>query len=259
MEMEDVLLYFSYIHDGDWEKIYSSIENKEKIDLEEVKKVKDIIGCKYITMLSKNYPDRLKRIYKPPFVLYYEGDIKLLDGKSVGVIGSRKNSDYGKEVTENIVSSIVRKSDFVIVSGLAKGIDSIAHKTSIDNNGKTIGVLGCGLKYDLETLDKEMYGRMKVDGLLISEYPPFSSPSKEKFPLRNRILAGLSDYILVTEAKKKSGTMITVGCALDQGKDIFCVPERASLDSGCNYLIRQGAMLIESGEEFLNFVDNYVM
>lgn len=257
--MEDILLYFSYIHDGNWEKIYSSIENKERVDFDEVKRVKESIGCKYITLLSKNYPDRLKKIYKPPFVLYYDGDMDILNNKTLGVVGSRCNSDYGRQATEKIVSYIIEKRNIVIVSGMAKGIDSIAASTTIVNNGKTVGVLGCGLKFPLSTLDCTLYDRIKNRGLLISEYPPHSAPTKEKFPLRNRILAGLSDSVLVVEAKKKSGTMITVGCALDQGKDVLCVPERVGENSGCNFLIKQGAVLVESGEDVLNYVDNYVM
>jgi len=257
--MEDILVYFSYIHDGNWEKIYSSIERKEQVDLDEVKRVVDGIKCKYITLLSSYYPDSLKKIYKPPFVLFYEGDINLLKSNTIAVVGSRENSDYGQKMCEDIVAELIEKKDIVIVSGLAKGIDSIAHQRAIDSNGRTIGVLGCGLDYPLESLNKTLYDRIKTEGLIISEYPPMSMPSKAKFPLRNRILAGISSSILVVEAKKKSGSMITVSCALDQGKDIFCVPDRADKSSGCNFLIKQGATLVETGEDVLNGVDNYVM
>jgi DNA processing protein len=250
--MEDILVYFSYIHDGNWEKIYSSIENKERVDFEEVKKVVASIKCKYVTMLSKEYPERLKHIYKPPFVLYYYGDLDVLDNRSLGVIGSRNNSEYGKKMTERIVSELGEKSGITIVSGMAKGIDSIATNVGLSSNMKCVGVLGCGLDCPLDTMNVGLYDRLKKEGLIISEYPPSSYPSKEKFPLRNRILAGLSDKLLVVEARLKSGTMITVGCALDQGKDVMCVPSRADVDSGCNYLIKQGAILVESGKDILN-------
>ena len=250
--MEDILVYFSYIHDGDWEKIYSSIENKERVDMDKVKEVVSNINCKYVTMLSKHYPDRLKHIYKPPFVLYYQGDLSILDNNSIGVIGSRNNSEYGKKMTEKIVPALGDKSGLVVVSGMAKGIDSIAVNVALSSNMKCVGVLGCGIDYPLDTLNISLYDRLKKEGLVVSEYPPESAPTKEKFPLRNRILAGLSDSVLVVESKMKSGTMITVGCALNQGKDILCVPSRADIESGCNYLIKQGAHLVESGEVVLN-------
>ena len=250
--MEEILLYFSYIHDGDWEKIYSSIENKERVDPEKVKEVVDKIGCKYVTMLSKNYPERLKNIYKPPFVLYYQGDLSILDNASLGVVGSRSNSEYGKKMTEKIISQMGAKSGIVIVSGMAKGIDSIATNAGLSCGMKCVGVLGCGIEYPLDTLNVGLYDRLKKEGLVVSEYPPTSLPSKEKFPSRNRILAGLSDRVLVVEAKLKSGTMITVGCALNQGKDVMCVPSRADIESGCNYLLKQGAFLVENGQDVLN-------
>ena len=219
--------------------------------MDEVHKVVSGLNCKWVTMLSKNYPDRLKNIYKPPFVLYYQGDLSVLDNRCLGVIGSRNNSEYGKKMTEKIIPSMGCKSGLTIVSGLAKGIDSIAINAALSSNMKSVGVLGCGLDYPLDTLNISLYDRLKKEGLVVSEYPPASHPTKEKFPLRNRILAGLSDGVLVIESRMKSGTMITVGCALNQGKDVYCVPSRADIESGCNYLIKQGAHLVENGEDVL--------
>ena len=249
--MNDILAYFAVKYNGDWDEIYAAINRKEKVDLEE----KEILlsKCdKYITLLDNEYPTRLKGIYKPPFVLFYKGDISLLNtiNKTIGVVGNRKNSDYGKESTEKIVKDLV-ESDCVIVSGLAKGIDVIAHKTCLDNGGKTIAVLGNGVDVSYPLENKDIQEIIANKGLIISEYPDYLESKKEYFPKRNRIVAGLSDAILVTEAKNKSGSMITVARALEMGKDIFCVPHLIGQDSGCNSLIKEGANLIECAKDIL--------
>ena len=142
--MNEILVYFAIKYGGDWDKIYSAINKKEKVEQEDIKRT--LVGCgEYITLLDKEYPYRLKTIYKPPFVLFYKGDINLLNYKNtIGVIGSRKNTSYGEKVTKKIVKELV-DNNYLIVSGLARGIDSIAHKTCLENNGKTIAVLGNGI------------------------------------------------------------------------------------------------------------------
>lgn len=248
--MNEILVYFAIKYGGDWDKIYSAINKKEKVNNEEIKEA--LLNCdKYITLLDDNYPQRLKNIYKPPFVLFYKGDINLINSlKTIGVVGSRENSEYGKKATQKIVKELV-ENDYVIVSGLAKGIDAIAHRECLDNKGKTIAVVGNGLDkvYPLE--NKQLQEEIINKGLILSEYPNFIEATKENFPKRNRIVAGLSDSILVTEAKNKSGAMITVNRALEMGKDIFCVPDLINNDSGCNTLIKEGAKLVENINDIL--------
>lgn len=250
--MENILLYFAIKYGGDWDKIYAAINKKERVDQEEMDSLLKSHKSEYITLLSSHYPNRLKSIYKPPFVLFYKGDISLLDSnnKTVGVVGSRNHTDYGKDATEKIVEGLV-KENIVIVSGMAKGIDSIAHNASIQNNGKTIAVLGNGVDECYPRENSKLFEEIAQKGLILSEYPEFVKANKENFPKRNRIIAGISDAILVTDAKKKSGSMITVSRALEMGKDIFCVPHVIGIESGCNSLIKEGAKLVESAQDIL--------
>lgn len=250
--MEEILVYLSIIHKGNWNKIYHDILEKKPIDKELVKETIKNLNCKYITLLNPNYPICLKSIFKPPFVLFYEGNIDLLitDKRKIAIIGSRENTAYGKTSTENICQNLV-KHDIVIVSGLAKGIDSIAHMNCLENNGNTIAVLGNGLNVVYPKENKELYKAIESNGLVISEYPPSTLPDAANFPERNRIIAGISNGIVVIEAKEKSGTMNTVSHALEDGKPIFCVPERSNLNSGCNKLIKEGAKLVENANDIL--------
>lgn len=250
--MEDILVYLSVINNGNWNLIYQNILEKRPINKEDVKKEIEKLNVKWITLLSKNYPSFLKSTFKPPFVLFYEGDINLLseDSKRIAVIGSRFNSQYGLKTTQKICKGLLEKN-ITIVSGLAKGIDGIAHNSCLDNNGKTIAVIGNGLNVIYPKENQKLYERIKENGLIISEYPPNTMPNPSNFPTRNRIIAAISDGILVIEAKEKSGTMNTVAHALEDGKQIFCVPERCDENSGCNKLIKEGAKLVETATDIL--------
>lgn len=221
-----------------------------------IKKVED-----YITPADDIYPERLRQIYDAPAALFYRGDLNILKEKNViGVVGSRNPTFYGKEMTRFLVSKVAR--DIVIVSGLAYGIDAAAHSAAIDSGGKTIGVLGCGINICYPRDNYYLYDEMCKEQLVITEFPPDTKPLGLNFPLRNRIISGLSKGILVIEAREKSGTLITADAALDQGRDIYAVPGRATdeLSKGTNRLIRNGALLVTSPEELLEDVlgDEYL-
>lgn len=215
----------------------------------------DIIGIE-----DKEYPSLLKEIYNPPLSIYIIGRKNILDNPGIAIVGSRDATEYGKEVAKNF-SYNLSKRGFNIVSGLARGIDTFAHLGAIKEKGKTVAVLGNGLNtiYPKENakLAKQI---IKAGGCIISEYPLGIGPNRENFPARNRIISGLCNGILVVEAKPKSGTMITVNFALEQGRDVFAIP--GNIDSICsigtNELIRQGAKLVtnfeEIAEEYLNFM-----
>ena len=245
--MNKILVYFAIKYNGDWDQIYAAINRKEKVDVSEMEKIVDRCECNYITILDSNYPIRLKSIYKPPFVLFYKGDITLLDNayKTIAVVGSRNCSLYGKKASEQIVKELTDEK-FLIISGLAKGIDSIAHLTCLENEGKTIAILGNGIGIYYPDENKVLQETIANKGLILSEYPYSVSANKENFPKRNRIIAGLADGVLVTDCKNKSGSMITVSRALEMGKDIFCIPHPIGVNSGCNTLIKEGAKLVES-------------
>lgn len=253
--MNNIILYFAVKYSGDFDKIFQAIMKKEKCDYNEVERIKNSINCKFTTIISSDYPLKLKNLNKPPFIIFYEGDLSLLERKSVAIIGSRNNSEYGEEITQKIVKKLVEK-EYVIISGLAKGIDSLSHLEALKNNGSTIGVLGNGINYYYPRNNKDVQDNIREKGLLISEYPPFEKPNKEYFPKRNRIIAALCDGLIVIESKRRSGTMITVNEALNLGKDIMCVPSRANEDSGCNYLIKNGAYLIEDGNDVLDILND---
>ena len=195
------------------------------------------------------YPKQLLELIDPPTVLYTKGDTTILNETfKVAIIGSRKASSYSKSVMSLIVPPLVAH-DTVIISGLAKGADAMAHRAAIFYGGKTIAVLGHGLFHLYPAENKELAREISENHLLVSEYPPYVKPERWTFPMRNRIISGLSDAVIVTESASKSGTMSTVEHALDHGKHIFAVPGSvtSSLSEGPNKLIDEGAQPLWNG------------
>lgn len=181
---------------------------------------------KVLKIGDKGYPKKLINIYSPPKKLYVLGNEKLLDMTSISIIGCRDCSEYGKNIAYNFGKEF-GKRNIIVISGLARGIDSFAHRGVVSNKGKTIAVLGCGLDNIYPPENLELYKDIiRNDGAIITEYPLGTKPLKQHFPARNRIVSGLSDGVLVVEAKKKSGTLITVEYALEQGKDVYAVPRK---------------------------------
>jgi DNA processing protein len=209
---------------------------------------------KQIRIEDENYPRLLKKISNPPRILYYVGAF-LDDELPFGVVGTRRCSPYGKQVTSLIVSDLV-DAGFTIVSGLAPGIDTIAHKIAVEKNKRTIAVLGTGLD-QASFYPKENIGLarkiVELDGCLISEYPPGTKGTNFTFPQRNRLISGLSLAVLVTEAKEKSGALITANWAFSQRRKVFAVPGPvySSTSAGPNNLIKNGAKLVASANDIL--------
>lgn len=192
---------------------------------------------------SLNYPKRLRNIEFPPPVLYYIGDFSLTENNNVAVIGSRSYSSYGRQCTEYFCENFV-KNDVCIVSGMAEGIDACAHWTAINNGGKTIAVLAGGVDYIYPTSNTRLYGEICKYGLVISEFPISVRPQKPYFPFRNRLIVGLSDCLVVTEAGMPSGTMTTVDHCLEQNKNVYAVPGsiNSTASAGTNFLIKSGCI-----------------
>ena len=177
-----------------------------------------------ITIEDKEYPYKLKNIDDAPIALYTLGNKDLLKEQGIAVIGSRACSEYGRTMSQAF-SYLLAKKNIVIISGLALGIDAFAHEGALLAEGKTIAVIGTGIDLIYPKENKELFHKiLKNDGLIISEYPLGTAPNKNNFPKRNRIISGLSDGVLVIEAREKSGALITVNFALDQGKEIYVVP-----------------------------------
>lgn len=206
----------------------------------------------FLTLKDKNYPPLLTQISNPPSILFFRGKIPSSQ-KAIAVIGSRKATAYGKKIAQKFTHQLVKKG-FVIVSGLAIGIDAIAHQTAINSNGKTIAVLGTGVDIIYPQQNTRLYHQIiKKNGAVISEFPPQTKPKRKNFPQRNRIISGLCLGVLVIEAAEKSGTKITARFAADQGREVFAVPGpvNSPLSSGTADLIKQGAKLVYSLKDIL--------
>ena len=261
LKTREILAYIAIKKEGDWDAIMDFINHykEESIDEKEAFALLSELKSNYITMADDDYPICLKNIYHPPFVLFYYGDRELFKHcqafDTVAVIGSRENSDYGAMMTRKIVAGVAKR--FPIVSGLARGIDAIASETAIAAGGRTIAVLGSGIDYCYPSENYSLYQKIKNGHLLVSEYPNKVVPSPDKFPLRNRIIAGLSNTVVVTEAGNVSGTSITVTLALQSGRTIMCVPYPADKNSACNRLIKEGAFLVESAEDIFESMSQY--
>lgn len=201
---------------------------------------------------NQNYPEKLAKISDAPPVLYHKGKINILEKPSVAVIGARACSNYGKLMAKELGRELA-KMGIVTVSGMARGIDSICQWTSLENGGESVGVLGCGVEVCYPPENRILFERLQKEGCLLSENAPFTKPDARLFPLRNRLISGLADVVVVVEAREKSGTLITVDMALEQGKEVYAVPGRMTdfVSIGCNKLIKQGAGMILSTQEFL--------
>ncbi len=235
--MRNKILCYAMKYDGDWNKIASAIKNNEEVENVSTNQ-------NYVTIVDEQYPEKLKALRHPPWILFYEGNLDLCNHKTVGIVGSRDICDYGQWVTEEICSKL--PNDICVVSGLAKGIDGCAHRNSIHKT--TIGIVGCGLDIPYPNCNAKLIDDMKKTQLVLTEYPNGVKPLKHHFPWRNRIIVALSDKLFVTQAKIKGGTMVTATLALEMGKEVFCVPYPIDdkEGEGCNQLILDGALILTS-------------
>lgn len=205
-----------------------------------------------ITVFHREYPRRLFAMASPPMALYCMGELPKERDCTVAVIGARDCSEYGSYAAFAFGERLGR-AGIRVVSGMARGIDGIAQKAALDGGGRTYAVLGCGVDVCYPASQRGLYDRICVQGGVISPFVPGTPPKKQLFPYRNSIVAGLSDAVLVIEARQKSGTFITVDMALEQGKDVYAVPGRLTdrLSDGCNLLIRQGCGVVLSPEDLI--------
>ena len=199
-------------------------------------------GISFVSALEEGFPDKLREIPDPPFGIYYKGKMPGETEPAAAIIGARLASGYGREQARRFGRQISARG-IAVISGMARGIDGIAQKAALDAGGKSYAVLGCGVDICYPEENRELYERLQQQGGVLSEYPPGMQPIAKLFPPRNRIISGLSDLVLVIEARKRSGTLITVDMALEQGREVYALPGRVSdaLSDGCNRLIRQGA------------------
>ena len=212
----------------------------------------ETFGGAAICLHDTRYPSLLKQIADPPHVIYVQGNIALLHNLSVALVGSRAATAYGKRAAFSLAKSLAQ-SGVTVVSGVAMGVDSQAHQGALAAQGATIGVLGCGLDVVYPRVNAKLYEKIRGEGLLVSEYPLGTKPEGFRFPARNRIIAGLCRGVVVVEAAKKSGSLITAEMALEEGRDIFAVPGQIDSfkSSGSHWLLQQGAKLVQSTEDIL--------
>lgn len=256
-KIEKLLEYFNYKTSYLWDNFENEKFNlkildlniindlsKSKSDFEEkllIKLYEENVSI--VTSFDNEYPSKLKNIDGAPYILYYKGNLKKINDISIAVVGSRKATAYGKWAAEKLTSEIAELG-VNIISGLATGIDAIAHKTAIKYNAKTVGVIGSGIDICYPRSNENLYKEIEdKNGVIITEHPFGMQPMPNNFHARNRIISGLSDGVLIIEAQERSGTLITAGHAADQGREIFAVP--GNIDSlyskGTNLLIKDGA------------------
>lgn len=209
-------------------------------------------GIKCLSIENAEYPKLLRNLYDPPIVLYILGDVPRQDEWMIAVIGARQCSSYGRQVSK-MLSRGMASAGLTVVSGMARGSDSAAHWGALEEGGRTFAILGCGVDICYPRENMDLYTEISRHGGIISELPPGTKPEGYQFPRRNRIIAALSQGIVVTEAKQQSGTLITVEHGLNLGKEIFAVPGRIddALSEGCNQLIRSGAKLVLQPSDIL--------
>lgn len=206
----------------------------------------------FITIVDHDYPALLKEIYCPPLVLFYAGRRDLLAGQMLEIVGARQMTSYGEGVLRGIVPAMVQ-NNLTIVSGLAAGVDGLSHRLTLQNHGKTIAVVGCGLDLVYPRQHQQLQAEVIREGLVLSEYGLGEAPLAFHFPERNRIIAGLSETILVVEARQRSGSLITANLGLDENRNICAIPGRidAPYSMGCNDLIKAGATPIHEAADLL--------
>lgn len=205
---------------------------------------------------AKEYPNNLRNIYRYPRILYCRGNKKILSKRLITIVGTRAMSTYGKLVVRNLLFSVPRNLDVAFVSGLAIGVDSEVHKTCLKRNLNTVAVVAGAIDKGFPRQNRGVYEQICKKGVVLAEFPKGTKIKKGMFPIRNRILAGMSDTTIVIEGGLNSGSLLTATLALEYGRDVFVVPGDITRESckGCNSLIKQGADVITSVEDFLDIL-----
>ena len=253
LQARDILIATAIKFKGDWELIYKSVLERKHLSYDETHELLKQIHSKAVTIIDPDYPMELKmRCHRPPWVIFYEGDLSLLSDpyRILTIVGSRDASEYGKRKVAEYACAAAEEG-YIIASGLAKGIDAAALSAAVNYPGKAIAVLGNGIEYFYPLENKELQKRISEVGLLLSEYPGKTPPSPHHFPFRNRILAVISQTLLVGEAHAMSGTLTTVAYALSYNRDVGAIPFRSDDESANNRLIKTGAAMVDTKDDLL--------
>lgn len=231
------------------------IDARKTLDIEKTYNEVEKRGIRFYTFEDEAYPKLLKEIYNPPAIIYYKGNISLINfTKTLAIVGSRKASTYAKDALKLVLSGL-KNTDITVVSGLASGIDTAAHNFAIENDLKTIGVIASGFDYTYPASNKSLYEKIENGcGVIMTEYYPTFEPLKYRFPQRNRIVSGLSYGTLVAEASLKSGALITANLSLEQGRELMCIPGMITNPNtqGIYKLLKNGATLVTNANDILS-------
>jgi DNA processing protein len=241
--MHNRLIRLAIAHRGNYGAIKKALENREEAD-------QTIRIQRAVTILDQDYPDRLRQLKYPPYVLFYIGNKQLLEEKCLSIVGTREPSYYGIHATRELVSLV--KDRYVLVSGMARGIAALVHGEA----ERTIGILGNGLNYDYPACNSELYRYMREKQLLISEYPLDTRPQRYHFPFRNRLIAALSDDVVVMQAGRNSGSLLTANEAFKLNRRVHALvyPYDDVSGQGCNELISRGALMLD-GKSFVRLAE----
>lgn len=254
--MSDLVLYFVLKYDGKFDEIYNALMRHEEVDEKLKNKLFKNLDTSYVTIFDNDYPERLKAINCPPFVLFYKGNLDLVNNEITVLTGSYSPDDYGIQVTEKISAELTEKNH-TIINGMATGVEKYALHAAMNGGGKCIAILGCGINHCYPKENEELYEEMSTNHLILSEYPDYVLPSKRNLLFRNRIVAGLSNRAIVTETNMESSVMTTLGYELEQGKDIFAVPTSIlNENKGTNTLIENGAKSYLGIESICDYEEN---
>lgn len=254
MNSREMLIALAVHYEGDAEAIYKAVNKKEFLDEALAESYLKTVKCNVLTILDAEYPIYLKNIRFPPFVLFYYGDISLIFNEldNLAVVGGRETTEQGRENIYYLVSEIC--SRYNIVSGLAKGIDSVAHIAALENGGKTIAVLANGIEYCYPSCNSSLYEQIKKHNLVISEYFGHISPEAKHFHQRNRLIAAFAKGTLIGEAKKVSGTLITANYTLGLFRTLMVVPTGDIKHSLNDILIKEGAPVVIEPLDILEYL-----
>jgi DNA processing protein len=235
-----------------WEVAKRIVEGRERIDLDTQIKLIEKNNVTCIPLDSELYPVSLKSIFDPPLILFVKGEILPQDYFSIAIVGTRLASFYGRTMAEKLSRELTEKG-FTIVSGGARGIDTFSHQAALRARGRTFAVLGCGVDISYPPENRKLFWEIAEKGAMISEFPLSTKPGKGNFPMRNRIISGVSLGVVVIEAPHKSGALITVTHANEQGREVFSVPGHADsfVSKGTNQLLREGAKLVENADDII--------
>lgn len=252
----EIILALSYHCEGEWEKIYNILKTKEKISDEDILRYNQKNKAQYISIIDSNYPIKFKRNYKPPFIIYYYGNIELLNKYPIlTAIGTRNPSNYQVKESKKLISETIDKMNkkVTILSGMAKGLDKEMMDVAINKGSTLISIIASGIDNPYPHENRYIYDYCKSEkGLVISEYPSSIQAKKENFTFRNRLLASLGDVIFVGGGKQRSGTSSTCNQALELNKDILALPCHNDEENYTNQLIADGAKIVLSSQDIID-------